>query len=208
MRLRGLGRSAAAVAASLVALGSAQLPAGATTVTEHQYGFSFSLPAGWSQVPLNSAMVGEFLRDAAKKAPSLAKALDSEVEQATKEHLKVLAIGPVSGGFFPNLNVSIETSPTSLTGPALLTLMKAEVKELLAGLGVKQTVVSTPALPLGSAVQASYAVPVESAGLKLVQGIQIYVVHGARLYVVTFTATTLTADQQSAHAVEATWHWT
>jgi hypothetical protein len=209
MRLGNVGRlSAGLMAAAAIVAGSGQLPAAAATVKEPQYGFTFSLPAGWMQVPLNAGLVGQFLRDARKKVPAFAKTLDNEVAQATKAHLKFLAIGPVSGGFFPNINIGIEPSPSTASSPALLSLMKVEVKQLLAGLGVKQIQVSTPVLSFGAPVEATYAVRIHSGGLQLVHGLQLYLVHGGRLYVITFTAPTERADLESLHTVNTSWHWT
>jgi hypothetical protein len=196
-----------AVAAVGVLVGSLARPAGAVTVTDAQYGFSFSLPAAWTQVPLDSALIGKFLDAAAKNDPSLKKVLGNEVAQATKEHLKFLAIGPVARGFFPNMNIALETSPSLSSGTAFLALMRAQVKELLTGLGVRQLKVFVTKAHFGTAVEANYAFPIASAPRGLVQGIQVYLVHGPRLYVITFTANTQKQDVAAAQVVEASWHW-
>lgn len=212
MRWCNAGRSSAAMLASgalFVGLVGSTTPAAyAATVKEAKYGFSFSLPPKWLQVPLNRATVGKVLSAATKADPSLAEVLSTEVRQATKEHLEVLAIGPASGKFFPNLNISVERSPSALGGQALLTIMKAEVKLELAKLGVfRHLQVTTAKLPFGGAVQASYVLPLKAPVPQLAHGIQLYFVHGVRLYVVTFTATAEQQDTAVARVVEASWHW-
>jgi hypothetical protein len=192
-----------------LALGLAGPQASATTVEELQYGFSFSLPAAWAEVPLSGALVDKFIRVAAKDDPRLEKALGNEVEQATKQHLKVLAVGPPTGGFFPNLNIGVEGSPSLSVGSlaTLLPLLQAQVKELLSSIGARELKVFTTKLRFGTAVEANYGFPLAAQPGHLAQGIQLYVVHGPRLYVLTFTAETQPQDVAVARVVEASWRW-
>jgi len=209
--MRGLGvqRVVGALCAMSAMAGLAVTPAGATTVTEARYGFSFSLPPQWTQVPLSSALIGKFMRAATKEDPSLEKALGNEVQQATKQHLKFLAIGPVTGSFFPNMNIGVESSPSfaGLSAPTLLPLVQAQVRELLSSAGAHQLKVFTTKVHAASAVEANYGFPLAGPPAHLVQGVQLYIFHGGRLYVVTFTAVTQRQDVATARVVESSWRW-
>lgn len=199
----------AMMAAGAMVVGALGQASGALSVTEAKYGFSFSLPAAWEQVPLKPAEIREFLRAAAKNDPSLKKQVSSEVEQATKEHLKFVAIGPVSGAFVPNMNIAIESSPLSsgAVSDAFISAISTEIRQELAGIGVHQLKVFQAKTRFGTGVEANYAFPVAEVPSGLVQGIQLYFFHGPHVYVVTFTATTQKEDLSAARAVEATWRW-
>lgn len=209
MRRLDLKKLPAALFAVGALVGACGGQAAAATVTDAQYGFAFSLPTGWVRVPLNGSTINKVLSSVSKASPTLAKALTSEVAQATKQHLKVLAIGPATGSFFPNLNIGVEAAPSALSGPLLLSAMVTEVKSSLSDLGVLHNLsVSTVTLPIGRAVEASYILPLKPGATDLADGVQIYIVHGGRLYVVTFTAKSQHVNASTAHVVETSWHWT
>jgi hypothetical protein len=184
------------------------VPAGAATVKEAQYGFSFSLPPKWTQIPLDSSDIGAIIGQATKSDPSLKNVLDQQALQASKKGLKVFAVGPVSNGFFPNLNIGVTSTTTAPTGSAFISLMSAEVKITLAEAGATQVTVGSPHLPMGQVVQVSYEVQLKMGGRAVsVHGLQFYAEHGAHLYVITISGTTLAEDKSTAHVVETTWHW-
>ncbi len=183
-------------------------PAGAVTVKSTQYGFSFSLPAKWTEIPLDSSDIGAIISQATKSDPSLENVLDQQAVQASKKGLKVFAVGPVSNGFFPNLNIGVTSTTGVPTGSAFISLMSAEVKVTLGEAGATQLKVTSPHLPLGQVVQVSYQVKLkEGSRAVAVHGLQFYAEHGTHLYVVTFSGTSLAGDQNTAHSVETTWHW-
>jgi hypothetical protein len=184
------------------------VPAGATTVKATQYGFSFSLPPKWTQIPLDSSDIGAIIGQATKSDPSLKNVLDQQAVQASKKGLKVFAVGPVSNGFFPNLNIGITSTTAVPTGSAFISLMSADVKITLAEAGATQVKVGSHHLSLGQVVQVSYQVRL-SLGSKAVSvhGLQFYAEHGTHLYVITISGTSLAQDQGIANVLESTWHW-
>jgi hypothetical protein len=195
-----------AVALGLPAVMSA--PAVAATVSVAQFGFSFSLPPKWTQIPMDSSDISALISAATKGDPSLENVLDQQVLQASKKGLKVFAVGPISGGFFPSLNVAVASAASMPAGPNEYSLMASEVKIILTEAGATQMKVATAHSPLGEVVQASYKLQVKSASHTIpVYEMQSYVVHGPRLYVVTFAATTAAGTATEAHVVEGSWHW-
>lgn len=184
------------------------LPAGAATVKETQYGFSFSLPPKWTQIPLNSTDIGAIIGQATKSDPSLENVLDQQAVQASKKGLKVFAVGPVSNGFFPNLNIGVTSTTGVPTGSTFISLMSAEVKIDLAEAGATQVKVASPHLALGRVVQVSYLVQLKEGSRAVsVHGLQFYAEHGADLYVITISGTTPAEDQNAAHVMETSWRW-
>jgi hypothetical protein len=182
--------------------------AGASTVSEAQYGFTFSLPSNWTQIPLDSKDIGAIIGAAAKGDPALENVLDQQAVAATKKGLKVFAVGPISGGFFPNLNVGVTSATGMPTGSAFVNLMMAEVKITLTEAGATHVSTAPAHLPLGPAVQAGYQLKLAvTTHPVLVHGLQFYVEHGARLYVLTFSGTTPAEYQPVAHDVVTSWHW-
>jgi hypothetical protein len=195
------------VAAALLAT-SAFIPVvGASgTVTEKQFGFSFSLPSHWRQVPLDGRDVGAILKQATKADPSLASALDAQIEEATKDSLKVFAVGPVESGYLPNLTVGVLPSTGFLTASAFITVAAAEVKAFLEDAHAEHVVTSTARLALGNALEVSCAFSLKTAH-EHADEVQLYVAHHADILVVTFTSTSLPEDQSVLRAVTNSWRW-
>jgi hypothetical protein len=184
------------------------VPADAATVDATQYGFSFSLPLKWTQIPLNSNDIGAIIGQAAKGDPSLENVLDQQAVQASKKGLKVFAVGPVTGGFFPNLNVGVTSAAGAPTGSAFVSLMATEVKITLNEAGATHVTAATAHLPLGEAVQVGYELKLTTSGHSaLVHGLQFYIEHGSHLYVITFSATAPAAYRPVAHLVVTSWRW-
>ncbi len=184
------------------------VPAGAATVSASQYGFTFSLPSNWTQIPLDSKDIGAIIGAAAKGDPALENVLDQQAVAATKKGLKVFAVGPISGGFFPNLNIGVTSATGAPTGSAFVNLMAAEVKITLSEAGATHVNAAPAHLPLGQAVQAGYQLKLAvTTHPVLVHGLQFYFEHGARLYVVTFSAATPAEYQPVAHDVVTSWRW-
>ncbi len=183
-------------------------PAVAQTVMASQYGFSFSLPPKWTEIPLSSKDVGTLISAATQADPALENALSQQVTDAAKEGLKVFAVGPVSGDFIPNMNIMTKADPGVPTGSAFVNDMSLGVKITLGAYGATQVEVAAVDLRLGQAVQASYVLKLKFAGRSISdRGIQLYFQHFGRLYVVTFSSLSLTQDQATAQVVEGSWQW-
>jgi hypothetical protein len=183
-------------------------PAVAQTVTASRYGFSFSLPAKWTDIPLSSKDLGALLGAVTQANPALKGALSQEAVDAAKEGIKAFAVGPVSGDFVPNLNVLVKVAAGLPTGSTFVNLISAEAQISLGSFGATQVHVGATNLPLGQAVRASYLLKLKFAGHPILdRGLQLYFEHFGRLYVVTFSSLSLTEDQSAAHVVEHNWHW-
>jgi len=177
------------------------------TVNEPQYGFSFSLPANWKEIPLTDTDTGALLSAAKSADPGLANVLDSQLIQAVKQGLKVYAVGPVSGNFIPNLNIGIESSFGAPTGQEFLSEMDAEVKILLAEAGVQDVKTSDTRLPMGNALRVTYKLPLKTTSTVIDVGVQLYLEHGPHIYVITFSSRTMALDRSVAQVVENSWSW-
>jgi hypothetical protein len=179
----------------------------ANPVNETQYGFSFSLPSNWKAIPLTGTDAGALLNAAKSADPGLANVLDSQLIQAVKQGLKVYAVGPVAGTFIPNLNIGIESSSGAPTGQAFLSAMDAEVKILLTEAGVQNLKTSDARLPMGNALLVTYKLPLKTTRTVIGVGVQLYIEHGPRVYVITFSSPSMALDQAVSHVVENSWSW-
>ncbi len=199
---------AAGVLGAVAVLGTA-LPAAAASVSYPQYGLSFSLPKGWTSIPLKAKDIGALLTQAAKADPALKGALSQQVSAASKKGLKVFAVGPLTGGFFPNFSIAMVYDPSLPTGSSFTSLMKMEVELELTKAGASAVTASAGVTPLGRAVEVGYVLHLQaSAGRQPgVDGYQLYVEHGPRLYILTFTASSAAMDHATAAVVERTWKW-
>lgn len=195
------------VAAALVTtLGFLPSASAGSSVTEKQYGFSFSLPSRWDEIPLDSRDIGAILKSATNSDPSLANVLDAQVEQAAKQGIKVFAVGPIDEGSFPNLNVAVESSSTSPTGSAFLSAAAAEVKIVLTESGASHLSVNPVRLAVGKVLEAMYQLQFKGSKLAL-EGLQLYIEHRAFVYVVTFSSLSAKEDRSVAVEVTNSWRW-
>jgi hypothetical protein len=206
VRVRRLS-TAGIIAAALFTMAGFIPPAfAASSVTEKQYGFSFSLPSRWQQIPLDSRDIGTILKAATKDDPGLANVLDSQVEQAAKQGIKVFAVGPLTGAAFPNLNVAVESSSGSPTGSAFLTAAAAEVKIVLTESGAQHLSVHTVRFAVGEVLEATYQLRLKTSKQPL-EGLQLYIEHGAYVYVVTASSLSAKEDQSVITEVTNSWRW-
>jgi hypothetical protein len=195
----------AALAAGLLVVGEAGAGASsAVTIREPQYGFSFSLPANWKQVPLDGSDVTALLNSATHDDPSLANALDSEVTSAAAKGIKVFAVGPVVGSSVPNVNVIVSSSAGSPTGRAFAQAAVAQAKIEFAELRASQVKTSIVKNRLGTAAKVTYALHAQSA---TEFGEQFYVSHGPNVEIVTITTSSGATTQSTAQTVVKNWRW-
>ena len=125
-----LGASAALLGFLLMLGVSGASSAPGTVVKEPQDGFSFTLPTGWQEVPLNGSDVTALLNIATHNDPSLTKALGSEVSSAPAKGMKVFAIGPATGSVGPDVDVIVASSAGTPTGRnfALAAIVEAKIE--------------------------------------------------------------------------------
>ncbi len=142
-------------------------------VRQPQYGFSFTLPANWKQVPLNGSDVTALLNAATHDDPTLANALDSEVTSAASKGMKVFAIGPVAGSTAPNVNVIVASAAGSPTGRAFGRAAAAEAKIELTQVDANHIKTSVVKNRLGTSAQATYQLNLKNAAPEF--GEQFYV---------------------------------
>jgi len=199
------GTSAVFVTALLLMAEAATGASSGVAVSEHQYGFSFTLPANLKQVPLNGSDVTNLLNTATHDDPALANALDSEVTSAAAKGTKVFAIGPISGSSVPNVNVIVSSSAGVPTGRAFAQEAATEAKIELAqikALHVKTSVVTNR---LGATAEATYEIDVKGSSPQF--GEQFYVQHKAYVDILTVTTPSSTATRSNAQRIVASWHW-
>ncbi len=128
--------------------------------------------------------------------PTLRGQFSSQSEQATIRRLQLFAIGTPQGGTLPNLNVLVQSPQGLPSGAAFLSQAEPLMKNDLQSQGFKQVTTSIVHLPMGSAVEAQYSLP--SSPL---EGTQLYISHGSRLYIVSISPPSVAAE------IENTWHW-
>jgi hypothetical protein len=202
MRLRDFRQWAIALTGSAIVAvasagaSSASTPTSTTRVVEARYGFSLSLPAGWQQVQLTKAGVNKMVQRLEKLDPKMSGLVGSESEQATIRRLQLYAIGPPQGSTLPNINVLVQSPQDLPSGASFLSQAEPLMKSELQSAGFKQVTTSIVHLPLGSAVEGQYSLPSSLGAVT-----QLYISHRSRLYIVTFSSSSVAAQ------IENTWHW-
>ena len=200
-----LGASSALLTFLLVvgASGAAAASTG-TVVQEPQYGFSFALPAGWQQVPLNGSDVTALLNIATHNDPSLTKALGSEVSSAPAKGMKVFAIGPATGSSAPNVNVIVASSAGAPTGKNFAPAAIAEAKIEFTQVGASHIKSSIANNRLGRAAQVTYELNLN--GLHEF-GDQFYTQHNSHVEIITVTTGSSASSAADGRIVVNSWRW-
>ena len=198
--------ASAILVASLLALGETGAgAASATVVNEGKYGFSFTLPVHWKQVPLNGSDVTALLNAAAHNDPTLASALTGEVKAAASNGIKVFGVGPVSGSTVANVNIIVTSSAGAPTGNAFASAAVAEAKIQLTQVGTSHIKTSIVHNRLGAAAQVTYELNLKGAPPQF--GDQFYAVHKSHIEIITVTTSTLAQSQTDARLIVDGWHW-
>jgi hypothetical protein len=176
----------------------------AVVVKEPQYGFSFSLPASWKQVPLNGSDVSALLNQASHADPSLAHALTSEVAAGASKGMKVFAIGPVAGSSVPSVNVIVTSSAGAPTGSGFAQAAVAEAKIELTEVGATHITATVVNDHLGRAAQAAYELKLPSGNEF---GYQYYALHKSHIDIVTITSSSSASSLSNARVIVGSWRW-
>lgn len=198
----GLGLSIGILGSLDIAVSTAApaAAAGRQSVADHQNGFAFELPPGWHKVSLNKKNLGAALDAAKKLSPALRSALTTEVQSATTSGITLFAFSSAAiNGFLPNVNVGVY--PT----PATLSQLQATATEQLTEIGGKNVTAQVTQFRHITAVEATYVLPLKDQSS--VYGTQVYVSHGGKTYVITFTSASVRIEAMAASASMATWHF-
>jgi hypothetical protein len=200
-----VGASVGLVAVLLLMGDTSAGAASGVVIKEPQYGFSFTLPSNWKQVPLNGSDVTALLNAETHDDPTLASALDSEVTSAASKGMKVFAIGPVVGLTVPNANVIVTSSAGAPTGSAFAQEAVAEAKIEMTQVGASHLKTSIVKNRLGTSAQATYELNLQNTGPEF--GEQFYVQHKSYVEIVTVTTSNLTSTQSNARLIVDSWRW-
>ena len=199
-----LGASAALLAFLLMLGASGAASATGTVVKEPQYGFSFTLPTGWQEVPLNGSDVTALLNIATHNDPSLTKALGSEVSSAPAKGMKVFAIGPATGSSAPNVNVIVASSAGTPTGRNFAPAAIAEAKIEFTQIGARHIESSIANNRLGRTAQVTYELNLDGVHEF---GDQFYALHNSHVEIITVTTGSFANSQADARTVVNSWRW-
>ena len=184
------------------------LPSGASggVVVDRHDGITFSLPAKWSQVPLNGNDFLYFLSQAAKHNPAFKSAVTTQMKQMAKRGAKIFAVGPYQQDFLSNVNVIVVSAPGSPTGQAFFTAAQAQLKVELTSAGFRGLQFKVVSFPFGKALQGTYHLGL-AGQTRPVQGLQLYIPHKSHIAIVTFTSLDQSTDQSVSTIVGQSWHW-
>lgn len=199
---------AASAVLAIVTLAAMQTAAGASSglvIHEPQYKFSFSLPTGWKQVPLDGSDVTALLKTATHDDPSLANALDSQITSEASKGMKVFAIGPVSGSVASNVNV-IVTAPGGYipTGSQFAHEAVAEAKIEMSQIGASHFKAFVVKNRLGDVAEDTYTLTLQGSHEA---GEQLFAHHGADVEVVTVTTASPAQTKAIGNQVANSWRW-
>jgi hypothetical protein len=187
--------------ALLLSLGATEAGASSgVVIKEPQYGFSFTLPVNWKQVPLDGGDVTTLLNDASHNDPALTNVLNGEVSSAVSKGTKVFAIGPSGGNVSVYVTSSAGTLPESVFAPAVAAAAKTEFTQA----GASHIKTSTVNNPLGRSAQVTYELHLLG---KHVFGDQFYVQHKSYVEIVTVTTSGLASTQSNARLIVDSWRW-
>jgi hypothetical protein len=192
---RGLATLVLVWVAALASGTTPALAAGSARTTVPKYGISFVLPKGWNQVSLSPGDIGGLLGNASKVSSSIKSALTAQATQEAKADVKFFAVNP---GLTANVNVVI------IAGAASLGELDAGAKLGVASFGAKQVKTKTVHFRFGTAVEATYVVPLNNSAASL-HGAQFYTAHGGHTYITTFTAPTNAENATAASTMMPTW---
>ena len=201
--------SALLVAGSLVMgaspAGAARGAVSGTVVNEAEYGFSFTLPVTWKQVPLNGTDVTALLNAATHDDPALANALSGEVSAAASKGMKVFAVGPLSGATLANLNIIVTSSAGAPTGSAFAPAAVVEAKIGLTEIGAGHAKTSIVRNRLGTVAQVTYQLTLKNSPPQF--GIQFYALHKSHVDIISVTTSSMSESQAAARVIVNGWHW-
>jgi hypothetical protein len=190
---------------SVLAAGTANAGSGSgSAIHEPKYGFSLKLPSQWNKLPLDGSDITSLLNTATHNDPTLANALSTEVRQATKQGIKVFAIGPLLAGSVPNVSIATESSAGSPSGSVFPPAAAVQAKISLAQAGAEQIETSVVHNRLGSAAQVRYTLPLKTG---TVHGVQFYVRHTSRIVIITVTTLKAASSQSAARVMVNSWRW-
>ena len=203
-----IGVSATSAALVVVTLAALSTVAGASSgivIREPQYGFSFSLPAGWEQVPLDGSDVTALLNAATHDDPALANALDSQITSEASKGMKVFVIGPVSGSVASNVNVIVNAPGGFIpSGNEFASEAVAEAKIEMAQIGATHIKAIAVKNHLGDVAESTYRISLQGTNEV---GEQFFAHHGANLLVVTVTTSSPASAKTIANDVANSWRW-
>jgi hypothetical protein len=198
---------AAIVLTSMLALSASGTAfASGPQVKDAKYGFSFSLPAQWVQVPLNGSDIKGLLAQATKNDPTLENAITLQVKNAAAQGIKVFAIGPASGAFSPNLNLAVGSSKGAPTGKAFFDAIDAQEKLQLVQSGLVHVTSKVVKLHLGKVLEVTYGLPKSLASVPA-WGTQIVIEHKKHIDFLTITSLTVATNSSTLGIVAQSWKW-
>jgi hypothetical protein len=189
------------LAASAVVLATATAAsATGVRVNESKYGFTLTLPPGWTAPPLTAKGLSQFLSNATKVDPSLASSVNSELKAGEESEVRMLAFAPIKANskFATNFNV-LSTPQTLPSISALESLAKSELTSF------HNATFTTPTKgKLGTVVLATYSAKLTTGATAY--GTQIYCSHHGSTYLLTYTGGS--ASQSTFNQILSTWRWT
>jgi hypothetical protein len=189
----------------MVATPGSSSAASRPSVKEPKYDFSMSLPAKWTTIPLDGSDITSLLNSATHDDPTLSNALNSQVKAATKQGIKVFAVGPVSGTTVPNVSVADQSASGAPSGNAFPPAAAVEAKISLGEAGAKGIKTSTIHDRLGDVAQVVYSLPLTTG---TVDGVQLYAEHRSRIVIMTVTTSSPATALSAAHTIAGSWRWT
>lgn len=175
-------------------------------IRESKYGFSFTVPANWTQVPLNGAKVNTILNKALKADPALKASFVKEVEEAPTNKTVFLAIGSVLDDFATNVNIIVTSSAGYPDNNSYFAIADSQIKGDLAGGGFEGITVSVVHLPFGEELEATYSAHLATSD-SYVYGLQLYIKHKSHIEIVTFTSSSQSVDVAATEAMVKSWQW-
>jgi hypothetical protein len=176
------------------------------TVKDAKYNLSFTLPDQWREIPLSGGDISGLLDLATKADPSMKSSLTAEVKQEAKAGVKIFALGPIVDQFASNVNVIVEPQAEGPSTPGYFNELGVEVKLNLASAGFKKLKTSKVHWSQGDVLQVTYTLHLATTS-SLVKGVQDYVWHKGKIFIVTFSSSKLSVDKVVAQLVGQSWRW-
>ena len=195
--------------ASVALVAGAVVPAAAagSKITDTNYGFPFSVPRHWQEIPLNGNDVTGLLDLLTKTDPRLKAGLGTKVAKAAKQGVKLLVVGPVLHYYNPTVNVIVVSPAGPPSRTTYFNELGISVKLELTSAGFKNVKTTNVTLPIGKEIEATYTLTTKPSPQKD-QGVQLYIRHKTHFFIVSCTSSSTSDATSIAQQVGRNWHWT
>lgn len=179
------------------------VPEGFKQLADDEAGFSVAIPEGWKEIDANSEDVQREVADFAKNNPALSS-FSNQASQVFEQGGKLVAIDPSGAAFAANINIIFADRPASVKTADQLEAGAKQTQQQLGG---------TDMVAERLTISGKQAVKLSAKNAKLIPGatltqIQIYILNGEELQIITFTTAAPETDLPTFEKIQKSYRIT